>query len=303
MEVSHAPDLHPAFLQPGMRVGPWRVVSRMGRGPHGVIYRAVKDGGEREERVALEIAVTEWDERYERKLELLSRIHHPGLPRLRGHGLWKSPAGKTYPYIAMEWVETARETAEALEQAAESADPEASEPLLSKVRRDIDAGIQLDRLALEEQRRALARAQQLTPESPSPQPERKRWVVLSLAVLAVVVPLAMKSPRFESGTWEAETLDSGGEDDGIADLGGGVPIASAVVGSSVRYQGVYGPEVPMSPLPGQRRPPCLGTLEIQGGCWMKQDALPPGCPEIAYEWRGSCYVPVLAAPRPITSDD
>ncbi|MFL5344857.1 MAG: serine/threonine protein kinase [Hyalangium sp.] len=498
MEFPHAPDLHPAFLLPGMPVGPWRVVSRRGRGTYGVIYRAVKDGGEPEGLVALKIAVMEWDERCERELELLSRIHHPSVPRPRGHGLWRSPGGRVYPYIVMEWVEgvplyewgttrnpssrqvlrllaqvagalaathaaggvhrdvkgdnllvkkdgeravltdfgaghhtgaermapfalppgtpayrspeawlfahrhgrqpkahgtaqpaddlfalgvtayrwvteryppptepsmegsevwhvegeelesprelnprvapqldalilrmlsvdpkvrgTAREMAEALEQAAERAGPEASAPLFGRdmeklhaeVPREIGEGIRLDRLMLEEQRRALARTQQLTPQSTPAPPEHKRWLGLTLAIIAVVMPLALKSPRFESGAWEPidppqlareEMFEEGRGDVGTVDLGGGVLTSSETVGPLMSDRGQYGSELPQTPLPGQQRPPCPGELEIQGGCWMKQDARPPDCPDIAYEWRGGCYVPVLSKPRGPTSDE
>ncbi len=524
MEFSRAPDLHPAFLQPGMLVGPWRVVSRRGRGTYGVVYRAVKDGEEHAGLVALKIAVMEWDERYAREVELLSRVHHPSVPRPRDHGTWRSPAGCVYPYIAMEWVEgmsfyewaathnpsscevlrllaqvaraleathaaggvhrdvkgdnvlvrkdaeravltdfgaghhtgaerltpwplppgtpayrspeawqfsqryghhpkahyvsqptddlfalgvtayrlvteqyppptepgmdgaevwhvegealrsprelnprvappldalimrmlsvspeargTARELAEALEQAAESVSPESSVPLFGwetltrsewptqdvdapsepkhrplfrdmekvhvEVRRDAGARMRLDRLELEEQRRCLARTQQATQQSPTPQPERKRWVWLILAIAAVVLPLALKAPRVESGAWEpieqprlvrAEAPDGGRGDAGTVDLGDGILTSSATVDTPVQYRGLYGTEIPKTPLPGQRRPPCPGALEIQGGCWIKHDARPPDCPEIAYEWRGGCYVPVLSKPRQATSDE
>src|SRR4051794_7677075 len=104
MEFARAPDLHPAFLQPGMRVGPWSVVSRRGRVTNGVAYSAMKDGEESAGLVALKIAVVERDERYERELELLTRIHHPSVPRPRDHGIWRSPGGRVYRYIVMEWV-------------------------------------------------------------------------------------------------------------------------------------------------------------------------------------------------------
>lgn len=524
MELARAPDLHPAFLQPGMRVGPWRVVSRRGRITNGVAYSAMKDGEESAGLVALKIAVVERDERYERELEQSSRIHHPSIPRPRDHGIWRSPGGRVYRYIVMEWVEgvplyewasthnpsssqvlrmlaqvasglaamheaggvhrdikgdnilvkdngervvltdfgaghhtgaetvipylpppgasayrspeawrfaqrygrrskahdaskptddlfalgvtayrlvteqyppptepgldgsevwhmegetlqsprelnprvapqldalimrmlsvypeargTARELAEVLEKTAESASPGGSAPLFggetlmrgdrptldidacsapdrrplfrelenahAEVEQDLGAGVNLDRLELEEQRRALARTQQLASQSPPPQLERKRWLWLILASVAVVSPLALKSPRFESSTWEpieaprfvrAEAPDGGRGDAGSVGLGDGILTSSAALKTPMPYRGLYGTEFPKTPLPGQRRPPCPGALEIQGGCWMRHDARPPECPDIAYEWGGGCYVPVLSMPRPVTSDD
>jgi serine/threonine protein kinase len=105
MELTHASDLHPAFLPPGTLVGPWRVVSRRGRGSYGVVYRVERVGEQTPEPVALKIAVYEQEPRFRRELELLSRVHHPSVPRPKDHGEWKSPAGRIYPYIAMEWVE------------------------------------------------------------------------------------------------------------------------------------------------------------------------------------------------------
>ena len=69
MEFPRSPELHPAFLQTGALVGPWRVVSRRGRGSYGVVYLAVKDGHEHEGPAALKIALMELDPRFERELE------------------------------------------------------------------------------------------------------------------------------------------------------------------------------------------------------------------------------------------
>ncbi len=105
MDLPRALDVHPAFLPPGTRVGPWRVVSRRGRGAYGVVYRAVREGCEPEGFVALKLAVMERDPRYAREVEVLSRIHHPGVPRPRDQGDWVSPGGRLYPYSAVEWVD------------------------------------------------------------------------------------------------------------------------------------------------------------------------------------------------------
>ena len=96
--------LNPERLPFGTRVGPWRVMERRGLGAYGAVYRAL---GAEDSRgaVALKLALHPQDGRFLREVELLSRIHHPNVPRLVDHGHWPHPSGLTYPYLAMEWVE------------------------------------------------------------------------------------------------------------------------------------------------------------------------------------------------------
>ncbi|WP_225410435.1 serine/threonine-protein kinase [Stigmatella hybrida] len=62
-------------------------------------------------------------------------------------------------------------------------------------------------------------------------------------------------------------------------------------------------EMPKAPLPGQRRPPCPRfQLNIQGGCWLEVTQASPPCGEHYYDWKGACYYPVAAPPRPSTSN-
>ncbi|MFP2906022.1 serine/threonine-protein kinase [Pyxidicoccus sp. 3LFB2] len=101
MEPGH---LYPAHLPPGTRVGPWRVLERRGCGAYGAVYQAL--GGEDVlGRVALKVALHPEAARFAREVELLSRLRHPNVPRLVDHGHWRQPAGLSYPYLAMEWVE------------------------------------------------------------------------------------------------------------------------------------------------------------------------------------------------------
>ncbi|WP_225411459.1 serine/threonine-protein kinase [Stigmatella hybrida] len=62
-------------------------------------------------------------------------------------------------------------------------------------------------------------------------------------------------------------------------------------------------EMPKEPVPGQRRPPC-GRFQsnIQGGCWLGILHASPPCGESYYEWKGACYFPAPAPPRPNTSE-
>jgi hypothetical protein len=55
--------------------------------------------------VALKLAIYSADARFEREVELLSRIRHPSVPRLLDAGVWQSPSGGAHPFVVMEWVE------------------------------------------------------------------------------------------------------------------------------------------------------------------------------------------------------
>src|SRR5690349_1450072 len=105
MESASPPSSHPAFLLPGTQVEHWRVVDWVGGGVHGAVYRAVRVGDESAPPVALKLALLPRDPRFAREVELLSRQHHPHIPRLIDHGEWLHPDGTIHPYIAMEWVD------------------------------------------------------------------------------------------------------------------------------------------------------------------------------------------------------
>jgi len=103
METFHAVDA--ASVRPGTEVGSWRVVKRHGQGSYGVIYLAEKVGQEGARPGALKLALHPGDERFEREVELLSRLNHPNVPRLLDSGTWTSPEGTSLPFLVMEWVE------------------------------------------------------------------------------------------------------------------------------------------------------------------------------------------------------
>ncbi len=103
METFHTGDA--ASVRPGTEMGSWRVVRRSGQGSYGVIYLAEPVGQEGAEPVALKLALHAGDERFEREVELLSRLKHPSVPRLRDSGTWTSPEGACFPFLVMEWVE------------------------------------------------------------------------------------------------------------------------------------------------------------------------------------------------------
>lgn len=101
MENASSPTVHPELLPSGTRVGPWRVLEPAGRGAHGAVYRALRVGQEHERPVALKLAVFPGDPRFAREVGMLSRSHHPHIPRMIDHGEWEHPSGTRHPYLAM----------------------------------------------------------------------------------------------------------------------------------------------------------------------------------------------------------
>lgn len=95
----------PTALVPGTRVGPWRVVSRCGHGSYGVVYRVERAEPADTRPFALKLALRPLDPRFEREGELLSRIHHPQVPRLQDRGWVKFSGDVLFPYLVMDWVE------------------------------------------------------------------------------------------------------------------------------------------------------------------------------------------------------
>jgi hypothetical protein len=86
-------ETHRFCLPPGTVVEDWCVVGCHGHGAYGIVYRAVRVGHEAAGEVALKVALYPWDPRFMREVALLSLIHHPSVPRLRGQGFWKHPSG------------------------------------------------------------------------------------------------------------------------------------------------------------------------------------------------------------------
>jgi serine/threonine protein kinase len=93
------------LLPPGTQVGSWRVMEQAGLGAHGAVYRALRIGQEHAPPVALKLALFPGDLRFAREVGLLSRSHHPHIPRLIDHGEWQHPSGTWHPYLAMEWID------------------------------------------------------------------------------------------------------------------------------------------------------------------------------------------------------
>jgi eukaryotic-like serine/threonine-protein kinase len=97
----------PALAEPesGMRLGPYRLESVIGRGGMGVVYRAERDDGQYRKHVAIKILPAAFASpaavaRFEQERQILAQLDHPNIVGLLDSGL--SPAGAHY--VVMELV-------------------------------------------------------------------------------------------------------------------------------------------------------------------------------------------------------
>ena len=93
-------------LEPGAKVGAYRVVKRIGRGGMAVVYLADREKGGFEQRVALKVlSGSHCDstaiQLFQRERELLAQLEHPGIARLIDGGVTE----RWRPWLAMEYVE------------------------------------------------------------------------------------------------------------------------------------------------------------------------------------------------------
>jgi serine/threonine protein kinase len=90
----------------GERIGPYRIVAELGRGGMGEVYRAVRDEGEFDKAVAIELLRAGWQGaeiagRFRAERSILARLGHPNIARLADGGV----ADRGSPYFVMELVE------------------------------------------------------------------------------------------------------------------------------------------------------------------------------------------------------
>jgi serine/threonine protein kinase len=90
----------------GRRIGPYRLVRRLGQGGQGTVFEAARDDGTFHQRVA--IKVVKWDmdtaparDRFRRERQMLAALEHPYIARLLDGG----EAEDGTPYLVMEFVE------------------------------------------------------------------------------------------------------------------------------------------------------------------------------------------------------
>lgn len=93
-------------LPTGARLGPYRLVEEIGRGGMGVVYLAVRDGEDFDQRVAVKLLPgalfddrLTWRFRNERRI--LSSLEHPGVARFLDGGTTSGGV----PYVVMEYVD------------------------------------------------------------------------------------------------------------------------------------------------------------------------------------------------------
>ncbi|MDC0709896.1 serine/threonine-protein kinase [Stigmatella sp. ncwal1] len=203
----------------------------------------------------------------------------PELARLIRQMLAKKPSARG----------SAAQVARALEQAAESAGPEADQPITHRLRPAV-----------------ALRARRPNPSPPSHL--RGAWLGAVAGLAASLVLQGAWNLWQQPRPWRAEGVHSLGRDAAEADAGtAGLAKDALPSGESVQAPESgserIGLDVPKKHLPGQLRPPCRKReIELNGGCWgVPREATPP-CAEGNYEWRGACYYPVLA-PVPLGTSE
>jgi len=88
------------------RVGPYKLVRRLGTGGQGAVFEAVRDDGKFQQRVAIKLVKWEIDdnaarERFRQERQILAGLEHPHIGRLLDGG----EAADGAPYLAMEFVD------------------------------------------------------------------------------------------------------------------------------------------------------------------------------------------------------
>jgi len=91
-------------LEPGTRLGPWRLIEPVGAGGMGEVYRAERADGVFHMQVAVKLIRSQSEDlarllTFER--QTLARLNHPGIARLLDGGL--TDDGR--PYLVMDWVD------------------------------------------------------------------------------------------------------------------------------------------------------------------------------------------------------
>src|SRR5581483_12003159 len=90
----------------GEKFGPFRIVSLIGRGGMGAVYRAERDDGEISQTVAIKVIERGWLnpralERFRQERQILAGLMHPNIARLIDGGTREDGV----PYLVMEYVE------------------------------------------------------------------------------------------------------------------------------------------------------------------------------------------------------
>ena len=98
-------DALPAALTTGQVIGPWRILSELGRGGMGIVYLAERADGTYEQKVALKVIrggifAADMEPHFVRERQILGRLQHPNIARLIDAGA----TGDGLPFLVMELV-------------------------------------------------------------------------------------------------------------------------------------------------------------------------------------------------------
>src|SRR5450432_3938379 len=83
-------------LQPGERLGPYEILSPIGAGGMGEVYRAMDTRLNRE--VAIKVSAAQFSERFEREAEAIAALNHPNICQIYDVGP---------NYLVMEYIDGA----------------------------------------------------------------------------------------------------------------------------------------------------------------------------------------------------
>ncbi|RLB40134.1 MAG: hypothetical protein DRH30_08850 [Deltaproteobacteria bacterium] len=106
LERRHLFEAADESLDEGFRIGPYRVVRRLGRGGMGVVYLAERADEAFEKRVAIKLVRTlggaeDFEGRFALERRLLARLEHPGITRILDAGTTQDGDA----FLAMEFVD------------------------------------------------------------------------------------------------------------------------------------------------------------------------------------------------------
>lgn len=104
-------EINTAYLQPGTRIGFYEVITLVGRGGFGALYKVTRDG----EVFGLKLSTLNMaeltdeerqshEERADREVVALKSLRHPNIVRVHAFERWPD-LRKGYPYIVMDFVE------------------------------------------------------------------------------------------------------------------------------------------------------------------------------------------------------
>src|SRR5215469_8178149 len=93
-------------LPVGRRIGPYRVLSEIGHGVMGAVYRAIRDDDQYRKQVAIKLVRRGMDsdfviQRFKAERQILANLEHPNIARLIDGGTTE----EGWPYFSMEYVD------------------------------------------------------------------------------------------------------------------------------------------------------------------------------------------------------